>query len=131
MKHRFTYTGEVRGQSRPRFSRFGTYKAKADKDYERAICEAYINSGGKSFGSKPIYIEIRAYRALPKSMPRYIEAEPDTHKPDGSNILKSVEDALNGIAYDDDRQIVDARVIKMPRTRCCERLEIEVGLFYG
>lgn len=125
--HHFEYYGEVRGQMRPRTGRFSVYKDKKDKEYERAIRDAYINSGGKHFGDKPLYLEIHAYRALPKSTPRYVESEPDIHKPDGSNILKSVEDALNGIAYDDDRQIVDARVIKMPRTRCREHLEIEIG----
>lgn len=43
-----------------------------------------------------------------------------TKRPDGSNVLKSVEDGLNGIVYVDDCQIYDSRVIKnysdFPRT---------------
>lgn len=126
--HAFTYHGQVRGQMRPRFSKFGTYKAKADKEYEDKIRKAYINSGGVHFGDKPVYIKVTVHRQLPKSTPRYVEFEPDTHKPDASNIIKSVEDALNGIAYDDDRQIVEAYCVKCCRTRSPENMEIEVGL---
>ena len=35
-----------------------------------------------------------------------------TTKPDGDNILKVVLDALNGLAYDDDRQVVKMCIIK-------------------
>lgn len=33
-------------------------------------------------------------------------------KPDASNILKSVEDAMNGVVYADDSQIVSLRITK-------------------
>lgn len=36
-----------------------------------------------------------------------------TTKPDGDNILKVVLDALNGLAYDDDRQVVKMGIIKV------------------
>ena len=36
-----------------------------------------------------------------------------TTKPDGDNILKVVLDALNGLAYDDDRQVVKMCIIKV------------------
>lgn len=36
-----------------------------------------------------------------------------TTKPDSSNILKGVEDALNGVLYKDDSQIVRTHVVKM------------------
>ena len=35
-----------------------------------------------------------------------------TKKPDADNIIKSIADALNGIAYADDSQIVQATVNK-------------------
>lgn len=43
-----------------------------------------------------------------------------TKKPDSDNILKAVADALNQVAYRDDKQIVDTQVRKFysetPRT---------------
>ncbi len=45
-----------------------------------------------------------------KRTPR--QQEPKTTKPDLSNLLKSVEDALNGIAYQDDAQLVRVVVEK-------------------
>jgi Holliday junction resolvase RusA-like endonuclease len=46
---------------------------------------------------------------------------------DGSNYLKAAEDALNGIAYDDDRQIVDARVRLHKVAPQDERVVIDVS----
>lgn len=48
-----------------------------------------------------------------------------TKRPDISNILKSAEDALNSLAYHDDKQIVTAICHKYYAIR--PRLEIEIG----
>lgn len=126
--HRFRVNGKVRGQGRPRFTRNGrAYKAKADRDYEEEIKKAYINSGGVHFGDKPIFIAVTTHRALPKNTPKRITEMPDTVRPDASNVLKAVEDALNGIAYNDDSQIVQASIYKAPRKRCVEHMEIYIG----
>nr|DAN73502.1 MAG TPA: Endodeoxyribonuclease RusA [Caudoviricetes sp.] len=57
------------------------------------------------------------HRELPKSRPKRLLAELDTAKPDIDNVTKAVLDALNGVAYDDDKQVVSLRVTKLPRTR--------------
>lgn len=118
MIHRFRIYGTVRGQGRPRFKKFGkTYKDKKDEKWENAIKEAYINSNGINFGSKPLVMIALIHRRLPDSKPKYVESEMDVYKPDADNIFKGIADALNGIAYDDDKQIVAAIPIKMPRAR--------------
>lgn len=129
MIHEFKVYGEVRGQGRPKvdFNRRRVYKATRDIQSERRIKEAYINSGGQHFGRKPLMMLVISHRQLPTSKPNRIKSEPDVHKPDTSNILKCVEDALNGIAYDDDRQIVCAIALKANRTRReCDYLEIAI-----
>lgn len=129
MEHTFTVYLKVRGQGRPRvdYTRRRTYKDKTDVNYERQIREAYINSGGGWFGNKPIEILVDSYRALPKSAPKKLTREHDTKKPDNSNRLKAVEDALNGVAYVDDAQIVHDDVWKFPRVhRDTEKLVVTI-----
>lgn len=130
MIHRFKVYGKVRGQGRPRvnYSRRSTYKPNEDKKWERKIKEEYINSGGMHFGDKPIAMAVISHRAIPESYSKKIIEEPDTIKPDASNILKSVEDALNKIAYYDDKQIVCAIPLKKKRKRDQrEHLEIIIS----
>lgn len=129
MEFEFDVYGKVRGQVRPRtnFRNGHVYKSRPDREWEDAIKAAYINGNGPHFGDKPLGMYVTVCRELPKSRPKRIRREPDTHKPDGSNILKSIEDALNGIAYFDDKQLVDEHVRKMPRTReICERIHVRI-----
>ena len=106
---------EVRGQGRPRFSRFsGAYKDKKDIEYEKLIKECYLEEAKDIKPSeRPIIIEITAFFKIPKNSPKYVKEEikeyecyyvPQT-KPDLDNIAKAVLDALNGVAYLDDKQV--------------------------
>jgi len=128
MYHRFEVCWKVRGQGRPRTTKRGkVYKAPEDREYEGMVKICYINSNGPWFGSKPLRMTVETYRPLPKSAPKKVASEKDVHKPDASNILKAVEDALNGIAYEDDRQIVEARVVKHDRERWeCEKIVVTI-----
>ena len=115
----FTYCGKVRGQGRPRFMRSGHVHPK-DEDiaYRRDLRAAYLEQvGTDGFGSEPVSVRISIRRPLPKSRPKRVESEPDTYKPDADNIAKAVLDALSGLAYDDDRQVVFLSVIKYSRAR--------------
>ena len=118
MIHSFRVYGTVRGQGRPRMRRNGhAYKDRKDREWEDRIKSAYINSNGVHFGSKPLVMAALIHRAMPSSRPKYRESEMDVYKPDADNIFKGIADALNGIAYDDDRQIIAAFPIKLPRVR--------------
>lgn len=65
----------------------------------------------------PVILTVDAYRPLPESRPKRTRSEPDTYKPDADNEAKLVMDALNGLAWEDDAQVVDLHVRKHPRAR--------------
>ena len=125
----FDVWGKVMGKGRPRFTRGGhAYTPKATRDYERAIREAFENAPGRQREpfSGPIAVSIITYRQLPKSTPKSVIIEPDTHKPDIDNVAKIVLDALNGVAWEDDAQVVSLTVSKLKRTRSPEKLSVSI-----
>lgn len=110
---RFTVPS-LRGQGRPRFSKCsGAYKDKKDIEYEKLIRECFLKKA-KDFkpSERPVEINIIANYRLAKNTPKYIREaiEGDfsyapQSKPDIDNVAKSVLDALNGVAYVDDKQV--------------------------
>ena len=125
----FAVFGKVMGKGRPRFTRGGhAYTPKATRDYEKALREAYENAPGRPSEpfSGPKAVCIMTYRQLPKSTPKSVIREPDTHKPDADNVAKIVLDALNGVAWLDDAQVTSLTVVKLDRTRSPERLSVSI-----
>lgn len=68
--------------------------------------------------SAPIYLELIIGMPIPKSWPSWKasaaisgEIEP-TAKPDSDNVLKAVKDALNGVVWNDDCQVVICHPVK-------------------
>ena len=108
----FTVFGEVLGKPRPRVNRNGrVWTPKKFKDYEKKIAEAYQKAGGAvSIGE--ICMTVSICRKMPNSRPKRLTNEPDTYKPDVDNIAKIVLDALNGVAFADDRYITSLNVKK-------------------
>lgn len=115
----FTVRGKVQGKQRPRFTRSGRcYTPKATADYEAAIAAAFRDQcGGFYAASEPVAVSVDVFRALPKSRPKSVAAEADTARPDLDNVVKAVLDALNGIAYADDAQVVEIHATKHDRMR--------------
>lgn len=129
-KFTFTVMGRVVGSARPRVTKHGTYIPKTTRDYRARIKGAFMEAGGLRMDG-PLYVRVGVYRELPKSRPKRVDFEPDTFKPDVDNIGKNVLDALNGIAWDDDSQVVELTVRKYPRMRTPERIIVEIGRAYG
>lgn len=118
----FEILGEPIGKQRPKFARIGnftrTYTPKETVNYENWVKLSYQNFGGENFGDAPLKVQITAKYPIPKSFSKKKhemavdgEIRPTT-KPDCDNIAKIICDALNGIAYTDDKQIVSLNVCK-------------------
>lgn len=122
MQVEFTVPGEPFGKQRPRHSRVSgtTYTPRETKEHEALILQEYRRQCGTKFpeGSQ-LRITVTAVMGIPKSAPKSRrsamisgEVRP-TRKPDWDNIGKLVCDALNGVAYDDDKCICEAVVVKV------------------
>lgn len=123
---RFTVYGKVRGSARPRVTKLGTYIPKETMAYRKSILAAFIEAGGvKTYG--PVDVRVDVYRELPKSRPKKVRSEPDTFKPDVDNIGKNVLDALNGYAWEDDASVVSLTVVKHPRGRHDELIDVTIS----
>ncbi len=113
MKITFSIPGYPRGKSRPRFVRIGkhvrTYQPKEDKDREKVIKAAYLqahgnigpHSGAIAFTMEVVYAVPPSYSKKQKLSPG-----PKITKPDLDNVVKSVWDGLNRVAYTDDAHVI-------------------------
>ena len=115
------------GKQRARYVKRGnfvqTYTPEKTRTYETLIRDAAIEAMGTSEPLETpvtLYLYIRV--PIPKSYSKKkLEAclngmDQPIKKPDASNILKSVEDGMNGIVYKDDSQIINLHVTKVYST---------------
>lgn len=114
----FELSGKVIGKARPRFSPDGhAYTPASTRLYERKIAQAYKAAGGKKMDGA-LHVDFETVFGIQKSatkaerMRRLNGNEIAMKKPDIDNVEKIVLDALNGVAYEDDTQIVSVRSIK-------------------
>lgn len=131
---RFTVYGEPVAQGRPRASSQGgfvrLYDPKKSRDYKEYIRLAAAEHAPPALLDGPLAMMVTAFRPTPKSFSQKKAAEAEaglilpTSKPDADNYLKSVKDALKGVIWRDDSQVVDAYV----RKRYSNRPRIEVKI---
>jgi len=120
----FTVDANPVGKQRARYAKRGNfvqaYTPEKTRNYETLIKEAGIGAMGSSEPLEtPVTLYLYILMPIPKSYSKKrMEAclngsEQPIRKPDASNILKSVEDGLNGVVYKDDSQIVNIHVTKV------------------
>lgn len=123
--------GKPLGKQRPRVLKNGiTYTPKETVNYETLIKELYIIQHFRKQLEGPIKMHIRAYFSIPKGVSKRKKEEMiagkirPVKKPDIDNIIKIIADALNGLAYRDDNQIVECTIEKYFSDE--ERVEIVI-----
>lgn len=110
---------EIVGKGRPRFTRLGKpYTPAKTAIAERIVREGFAEAAGDRYAdfTGPVSVSVKATRELARSNPKDWAGRTDMMKPDIDNVLKLVLDALNGIAYHDDSQVMFTTASKGSRT---------------
>lgn len=119
----FEIEGKIKGKGRPRFTNFGkfvkTYTPAETASYENLIKLQFRISCGDWYSELPLRMKITAIHGIVKSATKKDKAKmlsgeiKPTKKPDADNIVKIICDALNGVAYKDDTQVVELEFKKV------------------
>lgn len=115
----FTIPGEPVGKGRPRFSSAGGHV----RSFTPAKTARYENLVTMAFNEKfpdhipnagVVSLTVFAYFPVPKSWSKKKKASANwvTKKPDIDNVLKSVMDGLNGVAWTDDAHVAKISAYK-------------------
>lgn len=114
---------EPKGKGRPRFTRTGhAYTPASTREYEDLIAARALEAmeGRQPIPRDvPLRVTIVAVFGVPVSWPKKKRLAAlqgvlrHTRKPDYDNVVKAVCDALNGIVFEDDCQIVSGEVEKV------------------
>lgn len=125
----FRIPGHLAGKGRPRATLVGgharLYTPAETRTAEDRVRDAWRAAGSPYMGDGPLTLELVVGHERPAS---HWTSRGDlsaagrrmpfpARKPDASNQLKLVEDALNGCLYKDDAQIVEARITKVWMSR--------------
>lgn len=120
--------GEPVAKQRPRFSRGRTYTPQATLDGEARIQAAALRAEVEKIDG-PVKLSCSFIYEPPKSWSKKKRAEAmgawKTTRPDRDNLEKLVADALNGIAYDDDGQVVTGPSMKFYGPEAATIIQVE------
>ncbi len=124
--------GEPVPKGRPRFAKGHVYTPARTAAYERALgWAAKAVMGNRKPLEGPLRLSVTAFMGIPQSWPmtRHLDALAGlirpVGKPDWDNFGKVASDAIQGIAYLDDSQIVTGTVSKLYAATPALRVEVE------
>lgn len=110
--HTFTVPTAPRAKGRPRMTKGGfTYTPKTTVEYEAKVAAAY---DGPVFDG-PVLLDIDFYADRSVVTISDLESEKAATQADLDNLVKSISDALNGHAYNDDKQVYELKARKHPK----------------
>jgi Holliday junction resolvase RusA-like endonuclease len=134
MRRFFVVPGAPVGKARARVVTQGGYTHSYTPEktalYERLVADTYkFTFPGEKPLTGPVELILRAFLPVPESWAKSKKAKAlagiitPTVKPDADNLAKSVCDALNGVAWIDDKQVIKLHVIKAYGV---PRVEVEI-----
>ena len=109
--------GKPKGKQRPRVVRGHAFTPQQTKDYELMIANLYKAMHGKMIDGY-VRVEIYPLYLVPKKCTKKKREQIERKeilpavKPDIDNIIKIVLDGLNGVAYKDDKQVIEVKARK-------------------
>ncbi len=119
MKITFEIPGQAQAKQRPRVMKNGiTFTPKETINYENLIKWSYSANTNYQFQNAidlniVFYVQIPASTSKKKQEQMLAGQIQPTKKPDIDNLIKSIADGLNKIAYKDDNQIVSISARKV------------------
>ena len=128
----FTVDGNPVGKARARVVDGHAFTPKKSKDYENRVQVAIMASGGRLYFDEGVSVSIYIYHPRPNSHfnKRGLKATAPTLplcKPDLDNVVKSILDAMNGLVYNDDKQIITLHVQKYYSDKSEGYVKVQVG----
>lgn len=130
----FTVWGDAVGQGRPRFARRGKFTQAYDppdsREYKKYVKLLASQNRPHTPIEGPVELKLLIYRPLLKSMSKKKKAAAvagtlrPIKKPDVDNVAKGVMDAMTGIIWQDDKQVVSLQVSKFYSDK--PRVEVQV-----
>nr|WP_314638707.1 RusA family crossover junction endodeoxyribonuclease [uncultured Olsenella sp.] len=127
---------EVVGKARPRVTtrngRAMAYTPAKTRRFEALVSRAWREQAteDRSGFRGPVVVTVEVWRELARTNPKCWRDRPDLGKPDLDNVAKAVLDALNGVAYADDSQVVSFVAIKHPRLPYGDGCWVSVEIHY-
>lgn len=135
----FVIDGKPQGKARartfynPKLGRVQSMTPENTVLYENLVKQSFVQQADKDarwFNKEPLAVYITAFYPIPASTTkkdRQLICSGKlfpTKKPDADNVAKVICDALNGVAYGDDTQIIKLSILKtyteeQPRVQVC------------
>ena len=117
---KFFIPGNPVSKGRPKFAVRGgfarAYTPSKTRDYESIVAKYGLEAIAKPLEG-PLCVDLNFALPIPastsKKLAKTLLNTPHQKKPDLDNLIKSVTDGLNGIAYFDDSQIAELRARKI------------------
>ena len=129
----FKIKGEIKTKQRPRATIIGgharVYSSKDTIMYENYVKSEYQRQCAYYLGTEPLKATVTAYFLPSNELAKYgdeVKHVACMKNKDLDNIAKTILDALNGIAYEDDKQIVELHCEKYYTTGNVEYVEVKI-----